>query len=132
MSLSAGFAFPDTVVILRRSYLRRVDSRVTIFSGVHVRSFVRPHGGTLELLGQIRYIRCHTGAYLPHLSRKTIVLSQILHSFHPSIEIYCICLIDCYSCDFRRDELSVEHDVQVWITPLARTIQWIVMSRSWS
>ena len=110
-------------MILRWSYLRRVDSRVTIFSGVHVRSFVRPHGGTLELSGQIGYIRCHTGAHLPHLVREVIVLSQILHSFHPSAEIYCICLTDCYSCDFRRDELSMEHDVQVWITLLARTTQ---------
>ncbi|RVW37075.1 hypothetical protein CK203_084563 [Vitis vinifera] len=74
------------------------------FNEVHVRSFVRPHGVTLELSGQI--------------------------SFYPSTGIYCICLTDRYSCDFRRDELSVEHDVRVWITPLARTIQWIVMSRS--
>ena len=51
LSLSAGFAFPDIVVILGRSYLRCVDSRVTIFSGVHVRSFVHPHRGTLELSG---------------------------------------------------------------------------------
>ena len=32
LGLSAGFAFPDIVVILGRSYLRRVDSRVTILA----------------------------------------------------------------------------------------------------
>ena len=69
------------------------------FSGVHVRSFVRPRGGTLELSGQIGYIRCHTGAYFPHLVGEAIVLSQILHSFHPSARIYCICLTNCYSCE---------------------------------
>ncbi|RVW23334.1 hypothetical protein CK203_100947 [Vitis vinifera] len=57
------------------------------FNEVHVRSFVRPHGVTLELSGQI--------------------------SFYPSTGIYCICLTDRYSCDFRRDELSVEHDVRI-------------------
>ena len=93
------------------------------FSGVHVRSFVYPHGGTLELSGQIRYIRCHTGAYFPHLAKEEIVLSQILHSFHPSAGIYYICLTNRYSCDFRRDEFSMEHDVRVWIAPLARAIQ---------
>ena len=100
LSLSAIFTFSDIVVILGRSYLRRVDSRVTILVGVHVRSFVHSQGFILELSGQIGYIRCHTGAHLPHLVREVIVLSQILHSFHPSAEIYCICLTDCYSCDF--------------------------------
>ena len=93
------------------------------FSGVHVRSFVRPHGVTLELFGQIGYMRCHTGAYFPHLAGEAIVLSQILYSFHPSTGVYYICLTDRYSCDFLRGELSVEHDVRVWIAPLARTIQ---------
>ena len=60
---------------------------------------------------------------------EAIVLSQILYSFHPSAEIYCICLTDCYSCDFRRDELSVEHDVQVLFALLAMTFQWIVTLR---
>ena len=32
LSLSAGFAFPDIVVILGRSYLRRVDSHITILA----------------------------------------------------------------------------------------------------
>ena len=54
---------------------------------------------------------------------EAIVLSQILYSFHPLAEIDYICLIDRYSCDFRQDELSVEHDVRVWIAPLARIIQ---------
>ena len=93
------------------------------FSGVHVRSFVRPHGVTLDLFGQIGYMRCHTGAYFPHLAGEAIVLSQILYSFHPSIGVYYICLTDRYSCDFCLGELSVEHDVRVWIAPLARTIQ---------
>ena len=93
------------------------------FSGVHVRSFVRPHGVTLDLFGQIGYMRCHTGAYFPHLAGEAIVLSQILYSFHPSTGVYYICLTDRYSCDFCRGELSVEHDVRVWIAPLARTIQ---------
>ena len=70
------------------------------FSGVHVRSFVRPHGVTLELSGQIGCIWCHTGAYFPHLAMEAIVLSQILHSFHHSARICCICLTNCYSCDF--------------------------------
>ena len=54
---------------------------------------------------------------------EAIVLSQILYSFHPSVEIYCICLTDHYSCDFGQDELSMELDVRVLIVPLARTIQ---------
>ena len=33
------------------------------FSGVHVRSFMHPHGVIFELLGQIGYIWFHTGAY---------------------------------------------------------------------
>ena len=45
------------------------------FNEVHVRSFVRPHGVTLELSGQIRYIRCHTGTHFPHLAKEAIVLS---------------------------------------------------------
>ena len=45
------------------------------FPGVRVRSFVRPHGVTLELSGQIRYIWCHTGAYFLHLDMEMIVLS---------------------------------------------------------
>ena len=93
------------------------------FSGVHARSLVRPRGGILELSGQIRHIRCHTGPYLPHLAREAIVLSQTLHSFHPSAGIYYICLTNRYSCDFRRDEFSMEHDVRVWIATLARAIQ---------
>ena len=101
------------------------------FSEAHVRSFVRPHGVTLELSGQIGYIRCHTGAYFPHLVVEAIVLSQILYNFHPSAGIYCICLTDRYSCDVRRDELPVEHNDRVLIAPSAGTIQWIVMLRSW-
>ena len=93
------------------------------FSGVQVRSFVRPHGVILELSGQIRYIWCHTGAYFPTLAMEMIILSQICYSFHYSIEIYCICFTGHYSCAFRRDELSVEHDVRVLIAPLARTIR---------
>ena len=56
------------------------------FSGVHVRSFVRPHGVILELSGQIGYIwcQCHTGAYFPHLAMEMIILSQICYSFHYS------------------------------------------------
>ena len=93
------------------------------FSGVHVRSFVRPHGVTLELSRQIGYMRCHTGAYFPHLAGEAIVLSQILYSFHTSTGVYYICLTDRYSCDFCWDELSVEHDVRVLIAPLAMTIK---------
>ena len=101
------------------------------FSKVHARSFVRSHGVILELSGQIGCIWCHTGACFPNLAMEMIIPSQVCYSFHYSVERYCICLTNRYSCDFRRDELSVEHDVRVWIAPLARTIQWIVMSRSW-
>ena len=50
LSLSARFTFSDVVVILGWSYLRRVDSRITFFSGVHVRSLVRPRGVILEFI----------------------------------------------------------------------------------
>ena len=95
------------------------------FSGVHVRSFVRPHGVILELSGQIGYIwcQCHTGAYFPHLAMEMIILSHICYSFHYSVERYCICFTGHYSYVFRRDELSVEHDVRVLIAPLAMTIK---------
>ena len=123
LTRSSRFILFDIVVIPGWGYLRCMDFPRHHFSGVHIRSVTRPIGAILGLSGQIRYIWCHTGANFPHLAKKAIVLSQILHIFHPSARIYCICLTDCYSCDFRRDELSVEHDVQVWITPLARTIQ---------
>ena len=58
-----------------------------------------------------------------------IILSQICYSFHYSVEIYCICLISRYFWDFHRDELSVEHDVQVLITLPAMTLQGIVTLR---
>ena len=93
------------------------------FSGVHDRSFVRPHGVILELSGQIGYIWCHTGAYFPHLAMEMIILSQVCYSFHYSIKRYCICFTGHYSYAVRRDELPVEHDVRVLIAPLARTIQ---------
>ena len=67
LSLSARFTFSDIVVILGWSYLRRVDSRITFFSGVHVRSLVRHRGVILELSSQIGYIWCHAVAYFPHL-----------------------------------------------------------------
>ena len=60
---------------------------------------------------------------------EVIVLSQICYSFHHWAEIYCHCLTGRYSWDFRRDELSVEHDVRVLITLLAMTLQWIVTLR---
>ena len=99
------------------------------FSGVRIKSFTHPYGVILGLSGQIGYIWCHTGAYFPHSAVEAIVLSQILYSFHPSAEIYCICLTDRYSCDFCRDELSVEHDVRVLFALLAMTFQWIVTLR---
>ena len=123
LSHSARFTFSDIVVILGWSYLRRVDSRVTFFSGVHVRSLVRPRGVILELSGQIGYIWCHIVAYFPHLAMEMIILSQICYSFHYSVERYCICFTGHYSCVVRRDEFPVEHDVRVLIAPLARTIQ---------
>ena len=92
------------------------------FSGVHIRSFTHPHGVVIELSGQIGYIWCHTGAYFPPLAVETIVFSQIRYNFHHSAKIDCICLTDRYSCDFRRDELLVEHDVRVLITLLAMTL----------
>ena len=93
------------------------------FSGVHVRSFVHPHGVILELSRQIGYIWCHTGAYFPPLAMKIIIPSQIYYNFHYSAKRYCICITSHYSCAFHRDELSMEHDVRVLIVPLARTIQ---------
>ena len=99
------------------------------FSGVHVRSFIHPHGVILELLGHIGYIWRYTGTYFPHLVMEAIVLSQIHCSFHHSAEIYCICLTDCCSCDFRQDELLVERNVQVLIALLAMTLHWIVTLR---
>ena len=93
------------------------------FSGVHVRSFMHPHGVILELSGQIGYIWCHTGAYFPPLAMKAIILSHIYYVFHHSTEIYCICFIGHYSFDFYQEELSVEHDILVLITPLSMILQ---------
>ena len=93
------------------------------FSGVHVRSFMHPHGVILELSGQIGYIWCHTGAYFPPLAMEAFVLSHIYYSFHHSTEIYCICFIGHYSYDFYQEELSVEHDIRVLITPLSMILQ---------
>nr|CAN63726.1 hypothetical protein VITISV_016105 [Vitis vinifera] len=42
-----------------------------------------------------------------------IILSHICYSFHYSVERYCICFTGHYSYVFRRDELSVEHDVRI-------------------
>ena len=70
------------------------------FYGVHVRSFVRPHGVIRELSGQIGYTWCHTGAYFPPVAMEMIILSQICYSFHYLVERYCICLSGHYSCAF--------------------------------
>ena len=69
---------------------------------------MHPHGVILELSGQIRYIWCHTGAYLPHLAMEMIILSQVCYSFHYSVERYCTCSIGHYSCVVHRDKLPVE------------------------
>ena len=74
----------------------------------------------------IRIDRVHLMPYwgiFPHLAMEMIVLSQICYSFHHSTERYCICFTGHYSCDFHRDELLVEHDVQVVIVPLYMTLQ---------
>ena len=99
------------------------------FGGVHIRSFTHPHGVPLGLSGWIWYIWRYTRAYFPFLAVEAIVLSQIHYSFHHSAERYYIRLIHHYSCDVRRDELSVEHDVRVLIALIAMTLQWIVTLR---
>ena len=96
------------------------------FSGVHIGPFMHPHRVILELSWQIGYVWHYTGTYFPHSAAEAIVLSQIHNSFHHSAEIYCICLTDCYTRVFCRDELSVEHNVRVLIAQLAMTLQWIV------
>ena len=101
------------------------------FRGVHIKPFMHPHGVILELSWQIGYIWCYTGAYLPPPAVEVIVLSQICYSFSHSTGKYFICFIGHHSCDFRRDELLVEHDVRILIALLAMTLQWIVILRLW-
>ena len=71
-----------------------------LFYGVHVRSFVCPHGVIRELSGQIGYTWCHIGAYFPPVAMEMIIPSQIYYSFHYLVERYCICLSGHYSCAF--------------------------------
>ena len=60
---------------------------------------------------------------------EVIIPSRFCYSFHYSVERYCTCFTGHYSCAFRRDELSVEHDVRVLFALLAMTFQWIVTLR---
>ncbi|RVW40893.1 hypothetical protein CK203_094286 [Vitis vinifera] len=69
LDLSARFTFSNIVVIPGQSYLRRVDSLITILA----RYMLDP-------------------LYVP---------MEVLLSYQDrSARIYCICLTDCYSCDF--------------------------------
>ena len=54
---------------------------------------------------------------------EAIVLSQICYSFSHLTGRYFICFIGHHSCDFRRNELLVEHDVRILIALLAMTLQ---------
>ena len=58
------------------------------FNGVHVRSFIHPHGVILELSGQTKCTSCYTRAYFPSLAVEMMVFSQVYYSLHYSTKGY--------------------------------------------
>ena len=68
MSLSARFTFSDIVVILGRSYLRRMDSRVTISAEHNVQVFYYPTSQDYSVDCYVEIVVCLLPDYPMRLS----------------------------------------------------------------
>ena len=129
LSLSAGFAFPDIVVILGRSYLRRVDSRVTISAEYMLDLLCVPMElslgyqdrsdifdailGYISLIQQWRRSFSHRSSTVSIPQPRYIVLALLI-----AIPVILV------EMSFKRSTM-----LGFW-SSMARTIQWIIMLRS--
>ena len=97
LSLSARFTFSDIVMILERSYLRRVDSYVTISAEYILDHLYVP----MELFLTYQDRPDTSDVILGHISLIQLLRQLFSHRsvtvFHHLAERYCICFAGHYS-----------------------------------
>ena len=97
LSLSARFTFSDIVMILERSYLRRVDSYVTISAEYILDHLYVP----MELFSTYQDRPDTSDVILGHISLIQLLRQLFSHRsvtvFHHLAERYCICFAGHYS-----------------------------------